>query len=133
MVSSLQILPLFCVIVLLIKEGIALKCYACSSEVSAEACLNPGPTTQTTDCVGNQTMCRKIEQQIYYNGEDHTRVLRQCATSGELGECLERTGTYRYKSWYCQCKGDLCNSAVTLLSPFTMLLTVLSIFCLRFL
>ncbi|KAK0050978.1 hypothetical protein Bpfe_019498 [Biomphalaria pfeifferi] len=103
---SQQLIPLFFLIFLLIKEGITLKCYSCSSEIANTSCLTPGPTTPTVECSGNQTMCRKIEQQIYYNKEDNTRILRQCATSGEVGECLERTGTFRYKSWYCQCKGS---------------------------
>lgn len=68
------------------------------------------------ECAANATMCLKVEQEMNINKEDTTRSLYMCAVkaSGEVnGDCLERTGTYRFKSWYCNCDSDSCNSATS--------------------
>ncbi|CAL1540512.1 unnamed protein product [Lymnaea stagnalis] len=132
MKASQHILACLILIAIAIKEGLSLTCYSCNSEVQKELCLTPSAQTPVIDCVGNQTMCRKIEQQIYYNGEDHTRVLRQCATRGNVGDCLERTGTYRYKSWYCNCNGNNCNASERVALSFSLTFgLILSVFGLR--
>ncbi|XP_059163957.1 uncharacterized protein LOC131946926 [Physella acuta] len=123
------VLSTLLVVVLMVGECASLKCYSCNSFNKTQSCITPGPTTPIVECEANQTMCRKIEQQIYYNGADQTRVFRQCATLGSLGDCLERTGTYRYKSWYCHCKSEtdeVCNKADSL--PLSVSLTAAMLF-----
>lgn len=50
---------------------------------------------------------------VYYDKDWNTRVIRECAVSGEASDdCKERTGTYKVKVKYCQCGEPGCNSAV---------------------
>ena len=70
---------------------------------------------------------------VYYDGDYRVNTVRQCAVeSGALG-CVERTGTYRFKSLYCHCSDDYCNGAmavsvslamVSLVAVFTRLFTL---------
>ncbi|KAK3737365.1 hypothetical protein RRG08_036769 [Elysia crispata] len=78
-----------------------LECYKCSSFRKEHHCDNPSEDkTPTVVCEADEHMCRKVEQHINYEGDDHVRVYRECAKTGDLGECSERTGTYQFKSWY---------------------------------
>lgn len=114
------------------KKGSRISCYKCNTYETDE-CHNPEkyPGKYEQVCAADEDMCRKIEQNINIDGKDETRVHRQCATKGSLGDCLERTGTYKFKTWYCQCKGDFCNSAsLTSLSTSLSAIAVL-VFMLR--
>ncbi|XP_005092504.1 uncharacterized protein LOC101849907 [Aplysia californica] len=118
----------------LIKEGLSINCYQCNS-YEDKRCNNPeGIAEFQVTCSSNETMCRKIEQEINIGGDDVTRTHRQCATRGSPGEdCLERTGTYRFKSWYCECNNkDYCNSASTMSQSLVLsAMAVFSLFVLR--
>jgi len=98
------------------QQGLSLKCYQCNTVQHDDGSCATGALDDKhlVECPSvNQTMCRKIEQEINIDGEDTTRITRECATSksAAMGECLERTGTYRFKSWYCECKDAGCNTA----------------------
>ncbi|GFN81998.1 hypothetical protein PoB_000850400 [Plakobranchus ocellatus] len=81
------------------ESGSGLQCYHCSSFLKEHSCDNPNTKdTPIVNCSSGETMCRKIEQHIHYEGSDHIRTYRECAKSGDLGKCLERTGTYKFKS-----------------------------------
>lgn len=69
------------------------------------------------------TYCRKMTQDV----EGDVRVVRMCGSALEprLNTCIERTGTKDIKLQYCDCEGDGCNSAQSvILSPVLMCLGV---------
>ncbi|GFR61297.1 hypothetical protein ElyMa_001842700 [Elysia marginata] len=104
-----------------------LQCYSCSSYPGEpDLCSNPTAETNVETCLKGETMCRKVEQHITYGGDDHVRTFRECAKTGDLGECSERTGTHGFKSWYCQCKGNKCNSASSSFVSFTLLASMVA-------
>merc|ERR1711976_623028 len=78
-----------------IQQGWAFKCYQCNSggEYEGKDCMTENLKKEFyLDCAGkaqNFTMCRKMTQNV---GGD-TRIIRQCAETGTLGRCVERTGT----------------------------------------
>uniref|UniRef100_A0A0B7B4R0 Protein sleepless n=1 Tax=Arion vulgaris TaxID=1028688 RepID=A0A0B7B4R0_9EUPU len=122
MKTAQQVIACLFLLVLIIKEGLSLKCYSCNS-FKDDDCETIRATTPEVTCSANQTMCRKVEQHMYYNKEDHVRVFRQCATSGTPGDCDTRTGTYRFKAWYCHCNDrEHCNGSGNLIAP--LMLTV---------
>jgi len=101
---------------LFIQQGFGLECYQCNTHVQKQECETGSLAEKwKLPCPGNETMCRKIEQEINIDGDDTVRITRECATtrSAANGECLERTGTYRFKSWYCECDEAGCNSATS--------------------
>jgi len=99
------------------QQGSALECYQCNTESNPKDCASENlADSWRMPCSNNETMCRKIEQEMNIDGEDTVRVTRECATSrsAPTGDCLERTGTYRFKTWYCECDEDNCNGATAL-------------------
>jgi len=130
--TKVSITFLAVVLAVMVQVLSAKKCYVCSTFKNEDECTNPDEsmTEIVKDCadVGmpNATYCRKVQQDINIDGEDTTRTLRHCAmTSNRVNEdCLERTGTYRFKSWYCECSGDLCNTATS--SQMSMVVMSLS-------
>lgn len=113
--TKVSITLLAVVLAVMVQDMSAIKCYSCSTHVDEDKCSNPDPsmTTMIQECAADEKYCRKVEQDINIDGEDTSRIYRSCAkTSNAPNEdCLERTGTYRFKSWYCECDGELCNSA----------------------
>jgi len=114
--STHLILSAILILSVFVQQGLSIKCFQCNTEDDGAAC--PGETGGQFDkeCAANATMCLKVEQEMNINKEDTTRSLYMCAVkaSGEVnGDCLERTGTYRFKSWYCNCDSDSCNSATS--------------------
>ena len=69
------------------------------------------------NCPADQPYCRKTEQTINIDGDDQTRIIRECATTGQNvnGECLERLrdNIKKFKSVYCECDTGMCNTAPT--------------------
>lgn len=128
--SQITMSLLVVVFSILVREGLSLQCYECD-DFQDEGCGNPGKmgALYVKNCTEQQNYCRKIEQEITIKDKDVTKILRQCATRGSPGECLERTGTYQFKTWYCECKGDLCNGASSL-SLSVLFLPVLTFICL---
>uniref|UniRef100_A0A0B7B609 Protein sleepless n=1 Tax=Arion vulgaris TaxID=1028688 RepID=A0A0B7B609_9EUPU len=128
--SSLFVLALTTVKGQNIEDGGALdgrfQCYNCSSFENVN-CETINELTPKANCTEEQTLCRKVEQHMYYNKEDHVRIFRQCATRGSAGDCDSRTGTYRFKSWYCHCNGNLCNGSGTLLVSLTLTVAVTAV------
>ncbi|KAK6187854.1 hypothetical protein SNE40_005788 [Patella caerulea] len=114
----MQLLPtLYCAVLLLvvyIESGLALKCYECNS-FTDQACKSIGEDTivPLITCPTNSTGCRKVEQRLTYDGDEHIRFYRQCASSVEPKRCIERSGTLGVKMFYCNCDGDGCNSGST--------------------
>jgi len=131
MCSKIGQLFLFAVVLaVVVQEGLSIKCVQCNTENSeGKKCPADYPAT---DCGANYTFCRKIEQEINIDKEDTTRTIHQCGatpTKAENmnGKCLERTGTYRFKSWYCECdNSDGCNSAAT--ATLSVLLSSVAVF-----
>lgn len=108
--SAILILSVF------VQQGLSIKCFQCNTEDHGAACPGEKGGQYDMECAANATMCLKVEQEMNINKEDTTRSLYMCAVkaSGEVnGDCLERTGTYRFKSWYCNCDSDSCNSATS--------------------
>jgi len=105
------------VLAVVVQEGLSIKCIQCNTETSGSLKCPQDFTAQ--DCHANQTFCRKIEQEINIEKEDTTRTIYQCGSTPTKkenmnGKCLERTGTYRFKTWYCECDNENgCNSAGT--------------------
>jgi len=118
MVSSYSIVAALLCLIVVVREGMALSCVQCN-DIAQTDCnenfqIHEKPCEQHD--IGNGTMveavsCRKMEQEIYYDGDYNTRTIRQCAYSDAPMKCIERIGTYRFKVFYCHCKGDNCNSA----------------------
>jgi hypothetical protein len=122
-----------------VDTGDAVQCYVCNSgdQYNGEACADPIDQNkavelglvQNCDDEGlkdgkNYTYCRKFLQDV----EGDRRVVRTCATSGRIGSCVDRTGTTRIKLRYCECDGDKCNAASTLVAvTSTALLCALSV------
>ncbi|KAL5018702.1 hypothetical protein ScPMuIL_004424 [Solemya velum] len=108
----------FFAVVVLLETGFAIQCYECNS-FHAQDCADwfNNNTHNLVDCPENVTMCRKIVQEVYYEGDWNTRYIRQCAPHGVVGDdqgrkCVDRTGTYRVKMRYCHCDfEDGCNGA----------------------
>jgi len=118
------------VLAVLVQEGLSISCIQCNTELSGtKKCPQD---FEATECPENATLCRKIEQEINIEKEDTTRSIHQCGvtkTREEFmnGKCLERTGTYRFKSWYCECDNeDGCNSAGT--ATVSILLSSVAVF-----
>jgi len=112
--TKVSITFLAVVLAVMVQVLSAKKCYSCSTFRKPDECANPDPSmTEIVKECGTDEYCRKVEQDINIDGEDTSRIFRDCAkTSHRPNEdCLERTGTYRFKSWYCECTGELCNSA----------------------
>jgi len=99
--------------VVVIREGFGLECVECNSFAKPEC--DKQPMSYKVECPEkhgkNATSCRKMEQEIYYNDDYQVRTIRQCAYESGPMKCIERTGTYRFKVFYCHCEGDNCNSA----------------------
>lgn len=107
------------VAIFVVLESVAArKCFVCNSYFTQD-CADwfDNRTFHLEDCGDGVTMCRKIVQEVYYDGEWDVRYIRQCAPSGEVGgdegrECIERTGTKKVKVRYCHCdQQDGCNGA----------------------
>lgn len=103
-----------------IEESLSIKCHQCNTEQAkrdGKKCPEDYPASNCSST--DHKLCRKIEQEINIDKEDTVRTIYQCAekVSGSEADvnvkCLERTGTYRFKSWYCECNTDGCNSAGT--------------------
>jgi len=112
--NNICVLLFAAVFVVAIHQGSSIKCYVCNDIDQKGSCPKG---LQLTECNSTDKYCRKIEQEINIDDEDTTRTIYQCATElstdAPNGECLQRTGTYRFKSWYCECDTDGCNSAGT--------------------
>ena len=64
--------------------------------------------------------------------EGDYRVVRTCATGGRPDDgCVARAGTRNIKLWYCECRGDGCNTALPSLSPVSnlLLLVITALLC----
>eukprot|EP00745_Piridium_sociabile_P004968 TRINITY_DN130050_c0_g1_i1.p2 TRINITY_DN130050_c0_g1~~TRINITY_DN130050_c0_g1_i1.p2 ORF type:complete len:133 (+),score=29.11 TRINITY_DN130050_c0_g1_i1:186-584(+) len=109
-------------LVVFVGTGFALECIECNSFVESECETNPDQFKRM--CNESATSCRKMEQEIYYDDDYQVRTIRQCAFETGPLECIERTGTYRFKVFYCHCKGDNCNGAGSL--SVSLVLAVLS-------
>jgi hypothetical protein len=125
-----QILACLLLLALSIKEGLSLetglplKCFECNSYDHPNCATLEG--LKPVPCNSTQTLCRKVEQHINYNKQDHVRIFRQCATLGTAGTCDSRIGTYRFKSWYCHCDHDECNGSCSLLVTITLTVTLIA-------
>ncbi|KAL5018060.1 hypothetical protein ScPMuIL_003782 [Solemya velum] len=121
------LLLLLTVFIILIEEGLGIECYCCNTKYHGKECddletISPKRKelyAQNCALLGadkNYTQCRKIVQEV----EDDTRVIRQCATVGNDG-CVKRTGTQKIKMTYCECSGNLCNTAANRYDVSTVL------------
>ncbi|KAK6187850.1 hypothetical protein SNE40_005784 [Patella caerulea] len=107
-------------IIFVLDTGSAIKCFVCNSYHQAD-CADwfDNVTQHLTECPETNSLCRKIVQEVFYDGEWDVRYVRQCAEMGDVGpregrDCKERVGTYNVKLRYCHCDNqDGCNSAIT--------------------
>ncbi|KAK7113657.1 UPAR/Ly6 domain-containing protein crok-like [Littorina saxatilis] len=120
MMGAYHILAAVLFLVVVIREGLALKCVQCNSFTKPEC--DSQPSEFEDDCPFNATSCRKMEQEIYYDDDYQVRTIRQCALESGPLKCIERTGTYRFKVYYCHCQGDNCNTASSLTLSVTLAL-----------
>jgi len=58
------------------------------------------------------------------------RVVRSCATSGRVGQCVDRTGTSKIKLRYCECQNkspdEPCNGSLHSAPPMSLWMSVLA-------
>ncbi|XP_065164387.1 UPAR/Ly6 domain-containing protein crok [Atheta coriaria] len=126
------------VLFVLIRQGLAIKCWDCRSDFDPK-CSDPfdNSTFYMTDCAqqkleflpgARSTMCRKIRQKIHGTW----RYMRSCAYLGEPGIqgderfCLMRTGTYNIFMEYCTCNSkDGCNTSSHLQSAHAVSLVAI--------
>ena len=111
-----------------------MQCYQCNSFMDKQCADHFSKADKyLLNCPTNTTMCRKIVQDVYYEGDWHTRYIRECARAGQAStDCTDRTGTYKLKIKYCQCGEPECNGAANiqlnivavLLPLITVLITV---------
>jgi len=116
-----------------VQTGYSIFCYDCNSGpiYQGEACEDEFgmPESLLKNCSDindgrTYTYCRKMTQDV----EGEYRVLRMCGSAMEprFDRCIERTGTKEIKLSYCDCEGDGCNSAQSvILSPLLVCLGVL--------
>ncbi|KAK7492840.1 hypothetical protein BaRGS_00015978 [Batillaria attramentaria] len=131
MQGQYQIIAAVFFLAVAIKEGLAIHCVDCNS-FQKKAC-DSDPSSFLIDCdkhedprFHNATACRKMEQEIYYDDDYQVRTIRQCAVEVGPMKCIERTGTYRFKVFYCHCNNeDGCNGAGAL--SFSLVIASLSV------
>ncbi|PVD39380.1 hypothetical protein C0Q70_02010 [Pomacea canaliculata] len=110
--GSYQIIAFVLLVAVAVRKGLALECVQCNSFSTKDCDSNIEKyKLPCTEKFANATSCRKMEQEVYYDGDYHTRTIRQCALTDAPARCIERTGTYRVKIFYCHCKEDNCNGA----------------------
>jgi hypothetical protein len=130
--AFLVVLGLVCVLSVQTGYG-ELMCYNCNSspDYDGKDCEGDSPKLEpfSVNCtergINDQVeykYCRKTVQDV----EGDYRVVRSCATGGRVGECIDRTGTKEIKITYCECEGNLCNSANTMFTMSMLLLTISS-------
>ncbi|XP_067673191.1 UPAR/Ly6 domain-containing protein crok-like [Haliotis asinina] len=126
MKTILATVALTVAVFVILDTGSAIKCFQCNSYHQHD-CADwfDNVTQHLTQCQPHENLCRKVVQEVYYDGSWEVRYVRQCASAGEIGMyegrvCQERLGTYRVKMRYCHCDNqDGCNSgaALTTLTP----------------
>jgi len=116
-VTSYHIVAALLCLVVSIREGMALSCVVCNDVAEKDCNTNLKKYEKVCPLLNDTveaTSCRKMEQEIYFDDDYNTRTIRQCAYESGPMKCIERIGTYRFKVYYCHCKGDNCNSAGSL-------------------
>lgn len=105
-----------------VNPGESLKCYYCHTggKTGTEKCREPKESNLAlTEC--NSTLpvvsdphiyCRIMVQSV----EGEKRIVRGCATGGNPGRCVQRTGTNDIQVEYCECEGDGCNAASSVMA-----------------
>ncbi|XP_075215111.1 UPAR/Ly6 domain-containing protein crok-like [Lycorma delicatula] len=121
----------------LVSKGSSIVCYQCNSEYDPR-CGDPFDpySLGTVNCSIQPplehlpeltpTICRKNVQRVY----GKIRVVRGCGFIEDENKeraCIQRTGTHDVFMNYCTCKGDLCNSAVSLTSSTLVILITAAI------
>ncbi|KAL7648403.1 UNVERIFIED_CONTAM: hypothetical protein RMT77_000309 [Armadillidium vulgare] len=125
---------LLVLLTLFIGKGAGIKCWDCNSKNDPRCgALNFSPySIGSIDCDQKSFQhlkgqrpkyCRKIIQNI---GEE-TRTIRGCGWLDDKraeGRCYTRTGTKDIMVTFCQCSGDMCNTASSLVSGTLGFLTL---------
>merc|ERR1719186_82289 len=107
-----------------------LSCHQCST-ITSPSCGDPFPSNiAATPCPTDRvyTLCRKIHQEV----RDEVDVIRMCGYEEQENECYAtNTLSGEYKTLVCQCKEDMCNTAVQgMESKVLLMLVVISLlFC----
>jgi len=108
-----------------VNPGESLKCYNCiyggNEKTSVKECQDPKayPDFMPEEC---NTTTLQVEKPFIYcrtmvqNVQGEKRIVRGCATDGRLDRCIERTGTKDIQVEYCECEGDGCNAASSLIA-----------------
>ncbi|KAG4072832.1 hypothetical protein HA402_001621 [Bradysia odoriphaga] len=111
------------ILVLLVNEGSAIRCYECNSFNDTRCAQDIPPVELSVQCGigkdgGASTTCRKIVQQIEFsvNGlQPDVRIIRTCAhdNSDTKVKCYKRAG-FGGRQVVCGCEGDNCNGSMSL-------------------
>jgi len=118
------------ILVLLVNEGAAIRCYECNSFNDTRCNDDVPPQEFSVACSSTRdgresTTCRKIMQQIEFsvNGlQPDLRIIRSCAhdDSDTKVKCYKRAG-FGGRQLVCGCEGDNCNGSMSLKSTMTLL------------
>ncbi|XP_041363153.1 uncharacterized protein LOC121378867 [Gigantopelta aegis] len=124
MQASYFLLPFQILLLVFVEKAYGLDCYQCNSHME-QACggdVIQFKSEYLKPCSANATACRKIKQQLYYSEDYHDRIIRQCAYVNDPPmSCVDRTGTFRFKTSYCHCNGEGCNTGHSVVSSFSVL------------
>jgi hypothetical protein len=115
------------ILVLLVNEGSAIRCFECNSYNDTRCAHDKPPQDLSVEC-GNHhrgvtyTFCRKIKQVIEFSVNQlpaDTRIIRGCGwdDSAYKDKCYQRSG-FGGRQEVCACPKDDCNSSTVLQSSF---------------
>ncbi|XP_059155697.1 uncharacterized protein LOC131940842 [Physella acuta] len=113
------------------SQTTALRCYLCNSfddKDCASSSLEKFQTACDTGAVG----CRKLEttfRPALRPKDEQRRIVRQCAMTTGGSDCTTLYGSNgkRFKSTYCECSSELCNTGTSFRAKLLILITMLAV------
>jgi len=115
------------ILVLLVNEGSAIRCYECNSYNDTRCSQDIPPKDLSMECGNHQkgvkyTFCRKIKQVIEFSVNNlpaDTRIIRGCGwdDSSYKNKCYQRSG-FGGRQEVCACDLDDCNSSAIIKGSF---------------
>ncbi|XP_037024886.1 uncharacterized protein LOC119066481 isoform X2 [Bradysia coprophila] len=121
------------ILVLLVNEGSAIRCYECNSYNDTRCAQDIPPTDLSIECGDHQkgvkySFCRKIKQIIEFSVNQlpaDTRIIRGCGwdDSSYKNKCYQRSG-FGGRQEVCACDQDNCNDSTSLKSSLAGVLAL---------
>lgn len=118
------------ILVLLVNEGSAIRCYECNSYNDTKCADDVPPTNLSVECGDHQkgvkyTFCRKIKQIIEFSVNQlpaDTRIIRGCGwdDTSYKNKCYQRSG-FGGRQEVCACDQDNCNGSTSLKNSLAVL------------